>query len=181
MSSLTITEAPAEEPISLAEAKIHLRVDTDDDDATISALIAAAREYCEVAQGRAYITRTYEYVTEVASSIELPMPPVLALGVTGVTAILSDGTESALALDDDYEVDYDQLCAKVEIEDYPSDTEKIKVEYDAGYGDATDVPQRIKQMLLLLVEYWYEHPQQGQDIPAPVQALLNLDRVNWGL
>jgi hypothetical protein len=108
------------------------------------------------------------------------MPPLATTGVTEVSAILSDGTEEEIS-SDDYDVDTDQVCAVVTIDSYPADTEKIKIEYDAGYGGAADVPQRIKQLLLLLIGWWYEHPETGQnsDLPPAVTALLNLDRVNW--
>ncbi|MBV9418770.1 MAG: phage head-tail connector protein, partial [Alphaproteobacteria bacterium] len=38
--SLQLTTPPATEPITLAEAKTHLKVDTTDDDALITRLIA---------------------------------------------------------------------------------------------------------------------------------------------
>ena len=52
---MTVTE-----PIALEEAKAHLRVEFSDDDAYISALITAAREYVEAFQNRLIAVRNYE-------------------------------------------------------------------------------------------------------------------------
>lgn len=183
MSSLTITVESIEEPISLAEAQAHLRVDSDDDADLITALIVAAREYCEEAQGRAYVTRTYEYVVPVASSIELPMPPLVSVESV-VSRLDQDNDYAEEEIDaDDYEVDSDRTCALVTLDDYPADTEKIIITFTAGYGSAADVPQRIKQTILMLMGHWYEHPetQNVADIPPAVKALLQMDRVQWGV
>ena len=184
MSSLTIKTAPTVEPVTLAEAQAHLRVDSNDDDSLIEGLIVAARQYCERVQGRAYITRTYEYIVEAASSVELPMPNHQE--VTAVAAIDEDGIETALSTDD-YSVDFDRLCALVTINSYPAGTVKLKIEYKAGYGDtAADVPQAIKQMLLLLIGFWYERREAGEgntpvrELPFAVSSLMSIDRVNWG-
>jgi hypothetical protein len=53
----TLTSPPAVEPIDLPTAKLHLRVEITDDDALISALITAARQYCEAALKQALITQ----------------------------------------------------------------------------------------------------------------------------
>lgn len=45
--------APAIEPITLAEAKLFLRIEHDDEDTAIAALIAAARQHVEMATRRA--------------------------------------------------------------------------------------------------------------------------------
>ncbi len=52
----TLTVPPAGEPLTLAEAKLHLRVDLSDDDALITALISAAREQAEFLTGQRLIT-----------------------------------------------------------------------------------------------------------------------------
>jgi len=58
MSSLLLT-APAIEPLSLAEAKAFLRVETSDDDDVIGALIAGARIHVEAQTRRALITQSW--------------------------------------------------------------------------------------------------------------------------
>jgi hypothetical protein len=57
---LVVATPPAAEPVTLAEAKLHLRVDFTDDDALITGLIAAARQYCETVQKRSYITTVWD-------------------------------------------------------------------------------------------------------------------------
>jgi uncharacterized phiE125 gp8 family phage protein len=53
------TSAPAVEPITLEEAKAHLRLDTNDDDMLIQSLILTSRLHIEVALGLALITQTW--------------------------------------------------------------------------------------------------------------------------
>jgi len=51
---------PAIEPVTLEELKDHLRIDSADEDAVLTGLLAAAREWCEGFQNRAYITQTLQ-------------------------------------------------------------------------------------------------------------------------
>lgn len=57
-------QEPSVEPLSLAEAKLHLRVDITDDDALISALITSVRQYAETITRRAFIQQTWQYVID---------------------------------------------------------------------------------------------------------------------
>jgi uncharacterized phiE125 gp8 family phage protein len=69
-----VVTQPIGEPISLDEAKNHLRIDQDDDDALIRALITAARKYCELVQGRVYAEQTLEETWDYWPSVmKLPM------------------------------------------------------------------------------------------------------------
>jgi hypothetical protein len=56
---LTLITPPAMEPVSLDEAKDHLRVSSDDDDAYITGLVITAREMVENDTGRALLTQTW--------------------------------------------------------------------------------------------------------------------------
>lgn len=63
MPSKLIT-APTEEPVSLADAKAHLRVDISDDDALIGAMISAARQEAEAACRRALVTQQWKLMLD---------------------------------------------------------------------------------------------------------------------
>lgn len=53
---------PVSEPLSLADAKAHLRLDTALDDAYVNALIVAARQYTEEVCWRGIVAQTWELV-----------------------------------------------------------------------------------------------------------------------
>src|SRR6185295_19907165 len=58
MPSILLT-GPAVEPVTLAEAKLFLRVEHDDDDDLIAALVAGSRIHVEAQTRRALITQTW--------------------------------------------------------------------------------------------------------------------------
>ena len=95
---LTLTTPPATEPITLAEANLHLKVDTTDDDSLITRLIAAARARAEWHTGRAFITQTWTLHLDAwpaCGIIELPLPPLQS--VTSIVTTARD--DSATTLD----------------------------------------------------------------------------------
>lgn len=55
---------PAAEPVSLTDAKLHLRVDFPDDDALISALIVAARQQAEMITRRVFVTQQWAFALD---------------------------------------------------------------------------------------------------------------------
>lgn len=61
MAALTLITPPAAEPVTVADAKLDLRVTLSDDDALISALITAARQYAEKYTRRQLVTATWLY------------------------------------------------------------------------------------------------------------------------
>lgn len=65
MPSILVTP-PSTEPVTLAEAKLHLRIETamTDDDTYISALITAARQSAETITRRAFIIQVWRLVLD---------------------------------------------------------------------------------------------------------------------
>jgi uncharacterized phiE125 gp8 family phage protein len=114
--SLRLKTAPSLEPLSLADAKLHLRIDTDltEDDTTVSALISAVRRDCEAFQRRAYITQSWLLTLDNFPSeaelwpysssrvIEIPRPPLQS-----ITSIKYLGRVDAL--DSDFDSAYDSV------------------------------------------------------------------------
>ena len=84
--SLTRETAPALEPVTLAEAKAHLRVDISDDDDLITAIIKAAREYCEEYLDRTLVhTQWTMRMDAFPWEFKLPRPPMAPVSYTHLT------------------------------------------------------------------------------------------------
>src|SRR5687767_993694 len=91
--------APAVEPVLLAEAKAHLRLDGDAEDDLIGALLVAARVAVETEIRQVLIAQTWRAVTEhwPAAGLVLPVVPVISMdaarviGADGVATVLAPG------------------------------------------------------------------------------------------
>jgi uncharacterized phiE125 gp8 family phage protein len=59
-----ISSEPAEEPVTLAEAKLFLRITSNSEDELIKSALVAARRACEKHTRRAFITQTWKMVLD---------------------------------------------------------------------------------------------------------------------
>ncbi|HMR01762.1 MAG TPA: head-tail connector protein [Candidatus Competibacter phosphatis] len=172
MVSLDLVTAPAEEPMTTAEAKSHLRVDSSSEDALIDAYVAAARSFYEEAIWRALITQTWALRLEQwpwGDSILLPRPPLQS--VTSITYVDSDGDTNTMS-SGDYTV-YAQDPGRVWLgysKSWPSATLRpgpaITITFVAGYGDAEDVQEIDKQAVRLILGHFYENREEVVAIPG---------------
>lgn len=161
---LNLTSAPATTPVSLAEAKAHLRVLHANDDATITALIDAATAHLDGRHGilsRALVTQSWEFRLSGfpwCSTIELPLAPLQS--VASVKYIDAAGAEQTLAVDQ-YVVDSATYKGQVRLGyglSWPatrSEEHAVRVIFTAGFGAAAAVPKPIKQAILLIVGHLY--------------------------
>ncbi len=185
--SVNIKTAPATEPVTLDEAKLHLRVDCAADDDYITALIKVARKHAELFQNRSYITQTLELRMDFFPQflIELPRPP--SISVTSIKYIDSAGDTQTLAASK-YTTDFNSYVARIVPafnESWPITRrviDAVTIEYTAGYGAAGAVPETIKQAIFLLIGVWYENREPitestVMEIPFTVSALLNMEKV----
>lgn len=183
--------APAIEPVTLPEAKAHLRVDGSDEDALISGLISAAVGHFdgEGTLGRAMISQEWaQYFSPTPYRPRLIMGPFI-----GLTEVAYYDASNALQTDtlSNYEawLDGDFVIAKPKDGfDWPDAFDRpdaIKISYNAGFGvNASDVPQAIRQAILLTIGHWYEHRMSVselnlREVPMAAEALMNNQRVGW--
>ena len=195
-NSVTRATGPAVEPLTVAEAKLHLRVDITDDDAYIGTLITAAREWVENYLDRTLITtqlilRAAEFPTE---ELELARPPMVASGTATavvITYTLADTTTATLstAL---YRVDRTSTPGNVAPiingtwpSDVIEDANAVAVTYWAGYGPTSaSVPATIRHACLMLIGHWYEQRSAvltatiSKPLEFAVESLLASN--NWG-
>ena len=155
---------PAIEPVTLAEAKAFLRVDETAEDGLITTLIAAARLHIEGTTARALIAQSWRLVLDcwpMDRVVPLPVGPVMSL--TAITAYDDEGDPHDIALAQflaETDVAPARLMLPRTVEGMPALRERqgIEIDYAAGYGtDREDVPVDLRQALLVLCAYWYEH------------------------
>lgn len=161
---LILTTAPAVEPVSLEEAKLHLRLDITADDTLVYSLIQAAREKCEEYTWRALITQTWDLFLDgfPSNAIKLPNPPLQS--VTGVYYTPDGGAEQTVT-STDYIVDTRGEPGRIILatgKSWPGNsltpTNGVRVRFVCGYGAAgANVPQKLRQGMLLLIGHLYEN------------------------
>ena len=187
--SIVLKTPPALEPITLAEAKAHLRVDVDflDEDGYISGLIQAARATIEALEWRSHITQTWELRLDGFpggnGSIYLPRPPLQL--ISSIQRLDANGAAQTVA-PADYQVDAQSEPGRVQPaygKIWPasraSTVNAVIVTYIAGYGSqAGNVPARTKHAIKLLVGQWFENREwivagvTAARIPETIEALL---------
>ena len=87
--ALVLTSAPAVEPVTLAEAKAHLRVDGSAEDTLIGSLIVTSRLHIEAALGLALVTQSWSYFLDAwppRSEVALPVHPVQSIAAVKLYA-----------------------------------------------------------------------------------------------
>lgn len=172
--SLKRISGPAAEPVTLAEAKLFLRVDTSAEDSGLTSMISAARALFERETGLVLLAQDWEWTLdrfpepglEGRRTLELPLAPVADIDEFLVRD--NAGAETDIP-PTDYVLD---LAASL-----PRLVEKgrglwptpkasaagVRLAFTAGFGaSASDVPADIRQAILELVAHAYEWRGLGE-------------------
>lgn len=156
MAAYRVIDPPAFEPVTVDEARRHIRaIDDVTEDEYIETLISAARETCENITRSAIPLRTITVTYDTGGTYELPVLPVVRVVSCTAEYTLTGGV---IKLDG-----------------------AATVEYEAGYEA---VPKSIIQAILLLVAYWYDNREAAstenlKTTPWAVDSLLRPYRMRW--
>lgn len=187
---------PADDVVTLEEVKRHCRVDTDEDDDLLEAMIEAAVGHLDGKDGilgRCLLTQRWalplpDFETD-DGKIRLRFPDVSA--VVSVAYYDADGAEHVVdaatyLLMEDVVSSY----LMVKSGSWPSGTatrnDAVTIIFEAGFGAREDVPRPIRQAILLMVADMYEYRESvviGSSVskisvPASAEALLRSFNVN---
>ncbi len=197
---------PIVEPVSLAELKAHVRVETEDEDDYLLGLIMAARQYCERRVERCFVdTRLELKLDTFPAGIELPlpMPPfsptesrqaievnylnvtLQELAVTEAVPVITSQPGTFLA----HRASTPAVLTP-NVNGYWPVTGPIRsavtIRWWAGYGDSgRAVPKPIRHAILMLAAHWYGQREavavnigNAPSIPFGVDELLSM--FSWG-
>jgi len=185
MLRLEPVAAVATEPVSLAQAKLWLRVDHAHEDALVSALVSAARDLCERHTGLALAPQSWRMAVDgrhldvVAGGlpVEMMRPPFGSL--LEAEALLADGTTAAVPLDTLVVAGVDPAFVRLRAgKSFPAGMIELRLTYTAA--QAAPCPPAALQAIRLLVAQWYETREAAvptsyevREVPNAVRALLS--------
>jgi uncharacterized phiE125 gp8 family phage protein len=144
---------PLAEPLTLAEVRAHLRLDTQDEDALLVSLITVAREHLERETGLVLANRDFRLCLDAWPDdgiLTIARGPVRA--VTDVTVYDGEGVGQAVDLDG-HLLDGEARPARFWLRQTPEPgrvLNGIEVEFVAGFGESgAEVPETLKRAMLL--------------------------------
>ena len=192
-TSRVLVTGPTVEPVTLSEAKSHMRITHTDEDDLIRAYIESARIYTEQYLSRSMVSQTWDFNYDLfpsfGDSIEIPLPPLKSV----TTVKYYDGDEVQQTWDNTkYTVDTDStpplLYANMG-ESYPTTRlfrKSVTIRAVTGYTDsaaspidlADNVPNSIKTAISMLVAHLYENREiamvglSASETPMSYQTIL---------
>jgi len=181
--SSNLLNGPAVEPLTLDEERAFLRVEHNDDDEVIAALLAGSRIHVEAQTRRALITQSWRLSFDTwpeDGRLNVRPGPLQSLTAARVYDLANVAhSVSVQAFAPDFGAS-DLLFVPWTVRPPLRPNSGIELDVVAGYGDnPLDVPEPLRQAIRLLVAHWYDNrglvlPARTQPAPLPqtVAALI---------
>ena len=157
--TVTVTGAPANDAVTLVEAKSFMRITASTDDTRLTSLIKACQHGIESLIAQKLITQTLTLTLDQFGFLwtDLQFGPVVSVTTVTVSGTLVADTRYQLVNEGEGPV------ARLvdDAEGLPTPTDNfgaIVIVYATGYGGAADVPDEIKTALLWCVQAAYDDP-----------------------
>lgn len=175
-----LIEGPIHEPISLNEAKIWLKLDGEEEDDVIRALIVAARLMVEAEIGHVLIGQNWRLIGDSwppSGEISLRLGKVLAVQAARVFG--ADGVAIPLAPESITVLQGEEGSILIPTSSPVPGRARAGIEIDLrlGFGEAaSDVPEPIRLAIRRTVALWFENRGDGTEaemgLPPQIRSLL---------
>ena len=181
------TVAPAVKVVSLDQARMQCRIDSNDEDELLSVLIDAAVAHFDGPSGilgRALITQTWRQdFPSFADVVRLPVGTLIA--VSSVSYYDANNASQTLSSNvyTSFNDEVGPYLTLKPLQSWPptySREDAVRVTWTAGYGSTADlVPAAIRQAMLLMISNWYSNRGAAvigasvADLPFAVSSLIS--------
>ena len=179
------------EPITLDQAKDHMRVEATEDNALVTASVMAARQHIERYLDRTLVGKTisFKFSRFFENRIEVPRPPFRR--TISLTYLDSSNQKQTLVNGTDFVDNTTEPFANStfnasgfiqpafnKIWPLTLDTESsVELLFEAGYQTPKDVPADIKHAMLLLVGQYYSFRESLHEGTNVVVLPLGIERI----
>ena len=208
-TTLTVTEEPTAEPVSIEQVKRHCRIDSNADDELLTGYLTAARVMAEGYLSRALLTQTLLWTMRPSSelprdrlrlhgTLELPRAPVQSIlsvttldewgNATTISPASLPVTPPAVILGYVADLTLEPATLFIGPETvliggfaaYRTKLQHLQVSMVAGYGAADDVPSTVIQAIMMTTAFLYEHRgDSAAAMPDAAQWLLDRQRLQF--
>lgn len=176
----------APEPVATAsELRRHLFAIYDNtEDSFLDSLIEAATNHAEEVTWRKFVSQKWRLYLDAWPEEEILLPFGSVLSVDLFKWLDKDSVDHTLVAGTDFipAIVGDEPKI-IPFDSWPAtdlyDAESIRIEFVAGYGDASKVPASIKHAILMLAAHWYENRETVivgttvRQVPMAFDALIS--------
>ncbi len=164
-----LTQGPQIEPVTVAQLRDHLRLDSSEDN-LLASLISSARMVVEAQSGVHLINQKWNFILDEwpQNHVALSQWPVISVDKINVI-----GTEVELVSPETYRLETYARPATIWLNEgqiWPQikrDKMGIVIEASIGYGArADDVPEPLRHVIMLLAAHWFESNEWNGQIPS---------------